>query len=46
MQKTARRHSKSGFAENANFKSRTISSATEQKWINPEFFLVPYSDKS
>jgi hypothetical protein len=43
MQKIASVHSKSGFAEKANSKSRTISSASAQKWIKAEFFYLPFS---
>ncbi|OOG76393.1 hypothetical protein B0E43_07815 [Algoriphagus sp. A40] len=46
MRKIASGHSKLGFAENANFKSRTFSSATEQKWIKGEIFLLSSSMKS
>ena len=43
MRKIASGHSKSGFAENVKFKSRTISSATAQKWIKAEIFYLSSS---
>jgi hypothetical protein len=45
MQKIASGPPKSGFQENTIFKSRTISSATEQKWIKADFFFLPSSTK-
>gem|GEM_PF-4236318 len=42
MQKIASVHSKSGFEENAQTETRTILSATAQKWIKGEIFYLPY----
>jgi hypothetical protein len=44
MQKIAFLDSKSGFVEKPIFKSRTISSAIEQKWIKAELFFLPFSN--
>jgi hypothetical protein len=43
MQKIASVHSKSGFEESAQTETRTISSATAQKWIKGELFYLPFS---